>query len=167
MVRVMFPDGKIKNVGEIVPFCEASYVINGERRNVLDVCTSMEHKPTALELKVDSRDAIFGEDVVIGNLSSELVNDIMHDSLIMGYIDFSGMSIKRINNLSSIELGSGQAYIIQTCLVSSYHWGSPVSPFNPSNEFYEDEEGDEGDDDNFLGIEVDERDEYDDYSYDE
>ena len=91
-VKIISPTGRLLTVNRAVPIVETIFDFNGESRFLGDICRN-DTKPNGIAILYDSS-SIFEDnlsELVIGNLQSDVVEQIMQSLLVNGYYDFSKM----------------------------------------------------------------------------
>ena len=91
-VRIISPTGRLLTVNRAVPIVETIFDFNGESRFLGDICRNGT-KPNGIAILYDSS-SIFEDnlsELVVGNLQSDVVEQIMQSLLVNGYYDFSKM----------------------------------------------------------------------------
>lgn len=111
-MRIVTPNGAIKEVEKVCLMVEKRFKFNGRERRALEEAESLAEMPTAISLTFASSNAmfgIFGNDLFIGNLKPETVVEIQKSLLKDGFYDFGGMEYQRVKDFSKTTFDQGES----------------------------------------------------------
>ena len=143
-VRIISPTGRLLTVNRAVPIVETIFDFNGESRFLGDICRNGT-KPNGIAILYDSS-SIFEDnlsELVVGNLQSDVVEQIMQSLMVNGYYDFSQMGYQstKLANKVVIDGGKSKPYTNEITFMSSKSYCSFVGNGFVAEEFTE-EDGD-------------------------
>lgn len=168
MYRLLLPSGKLVVVDRIVAMVEKSISMNGEKRNMLEVCRDLKFNPTALNLfqqvRKDNPFENTASSVLIGNLDTGYLKDILYRLLSQGYYSFADFQCQKADFFEKAVIDGGQSkpYIFENFFMPIFGGGGlPVGGIIDNS--------DNADEEAFACENAldNEDDEYDEYDYDE
>lgn len=137
MMRIITPKGDLRNIKRAVAVCEMRNQFNGRMDRKIEIANDMSYNPTGVCLELDVRDTGFvacGQEVFIGNLKTEKVQEILRKLLKEGYFDFSELEYQKENMVEKTTFDAGKSkpyasdYVIGIC--SSLLCGGAIGIFD-------------------------------------
>lgn len=138
MFKVLLPSGKLVIVESVEAMVEGGIMLNGGRRNLVDVCRSLKYNPTALCLTPKAENgspfnSLSGK-ILIGNLDSGYVKSILYSLLSQGYYSFADLKCQKVRMFEEAVIDGGKSapYIIENYFMTFFERGS-VTAFDIDN----------------------------------
>lgn len=137
MIRIITPRGEMWEVKRAVAVCEMRQKFNGRLNRKIEIAKDLSCNPTGLCLQLDVNGtgfATFGQELFIGNLKSEEVQEILRKLLKEGYFDFSELEYQKENMVEKTTFDAGKSkpyasdYVIGIC--SSLLCGGAIGVFD-------------------------------------
>lgn len=175
MMRIITPNGKLKQVENVVPMCEMRFQFNGEKKRMIEIARGMDTEPTALQLQArSSRLDAFGhscDHLLVGNLKPEKVKEIQRKLLTQGYFDFSELDYQKAGWTGDTVFDNGETkpYALEcftedqilNAFSTAPHFGMGVPVPNQGvcgeTSVADDDIANDGDDDGWGGEEIHEQ----------
>ena len=109
-MRVITPTGKLVKISKVIPYVEKYEYFNKRKQFASEPAADLTVNPTALKFEIETNDNVFLDaHIFVGNLSRNMILDIMNALLRDQYYDLSLMSYQdiKIYNLtaSGVQLG--------------------------------------------------------------
>ena len=124
MMRIITPKGELRKVKRVVAVCEMRNQFNGRMDRKIEIANDMSYNPTGVCLELDVRDTGFvacGQEVFIGNLKTEKVQEILRKLLKEGYFDFSELEYQKADLYKETVFDEGKSnaytsdHVIECC----------------------------------------------------
>lgn len=131
MYHILSPNGKLVTTNKIEPVIEKAFKLNGKQQRVAEVVDGFKNNPNAILVHVG--DNMMYEQLYIGNLKPEKVQEIMENLLRDGYYDFSKLQYQETKKMDKLCFDDGESlpYSSETTPFST-----PVGlPYNGMNAF--------------------------------
>lgn len=112
MMRIITPKGELRKVKRVVAVCEMRNQFNGRMDRKIEIANDMSYNPTGVCLELDVRDTGFvacGQEVFIGNLKTEKVQEILRKLLKEGYFDFSELEYQKADLYKETVFDEGKS----------------------------------------------------------
>lgn len=108
ILKILSPKGNLLSVERVARVCEKRIDFNGEYRDLYEVAKNSSVSATGLAFKVVSEPMGFVvQELYVGNLKPELVNEIMTELLVVGYYDFTQMEFQTTKCERKLVLDGG------------------------------------------------------------
>ena len=112
MIRIITPRGEMWEVKRAVAVCEMRQKFNGRLNRKIEIAKDLSCNPTGLCLQLDVNGtgfATFGQELFIGNLKSEEVQEILRKLLKEGYFDFSELEYQKADLYKETVFDEGKS----------------------------------------------------------
>lgn len=165
MMRIITPKGELRKVKRVVAVCEMRNQFNGRMDRKIEIANDLSYKPTGLCLKFDTEGTnfrMYGQELYIGNLKTEKVQEILRKLVKEGYFDFSEMEYQKMDMVENTVFDEGKSkpytsdFLVDYCsmllclgntipnpmrpAVSGRNVGIPKNAFDDKNGYNEDDD---------------------------
>lgn len=114
-VRVLGATGKMFEASYVIPMVEARINFNGRTERRFEMAKSLDENPTGLMFisKINNLDwtwiSMKNQIEYIGNISTEVIREILAFMLVEGFYNFSDWDYQKENDLNKIILDNGKS----------------------------------------------------------
>lgn len=124
MMRIITPKGELRKIKRAVAVCELRNQFNGHFDRTIEIANDMSYNPTGLCLEFDVMDNGFAacdKEVLIGNLKTEKVQEILRKLLKEGCFDFSELEYQKVDLFEQTVFDEGKSnaytsdHVIECC----------------------------------------------------
>lgn len=108
-MKIITPRGNLIKIERVARVCEKRIDFNGEKRDLFELAKNTDVPATGLALKVvENTSNVFGcQEIYIGNLKPETVNEVLKNLLTQGYFDFTQFEYQDAKEQKDIVLDDG------------------------------------------------------------
>lgn len=106
-MRILSPNGKVVVSNKIEPVVEKAFKLNGKQQRVAEVAEGFKNNPNAILVHVGAE--MMYEQLYIGNLKPEKVQEIMETLLRDGKYDFSKLQYQETKKMDKLLFDDGES----------------------------------------------------------
>lgn len=110
-IRIVLPSGMVASVESVKPITEKIFMFNGKRRRLVEYASDMKKESNGVSISVRAEQGfgfgVCGNNIIVGNLSNEKVQEILKQIGEKGYYDFSQFDeYQKIVSFDDLKIGS-------------------------------------------------------------
>lgn len=110
-IRIVLPSGMVASVENVKPITERIFNFNGKRRRLIEYASDMKKESNGVcisaKLEQGFGIGVCSNNIIVGNLPNEKVQEILKQIGEKGYYDFSQIDeYQRITRLEDLKIGN-------------------------------------------------------------
>lgn len=144
ILKILSPKGNLLKIDKVARVAEKHFEFNGNERNLFEVAKNSKVPANGLAFEIVSKtsEPFFPQEIYVGNLKPEKVEEILNALLVQGYYDFTKLEFQTVKLEKDVVIDGGDSLPFSTditvCVLSNRHFTNdyemllPLYPVSPN-----------------------------------